>query len=205
MRLAIAFLALLLCSCAAVPSARFDDPRGQADGGASGDGTFRAVAFHAGLRLLDEDEWEPLDDQPALGLEYVHQRRSSHVGLEVGITGSADEDDLTIPGLGTFDTEVALVEVYLGAHRSFLDSETLRPYIGGGATLLSGAIDSSASSTEDDQTVALYLRGGLGYLVADGVEIGGELRTVLGAELDFDGAEIDADYLQATAFVAFRL
>lgn len=198
----LAALAALLTSCAAASGARVSPSLAPPS-----DAGVRALSIHAGTRSFDEDDWAPVEDQLAFALDYAAQSAGAAVGFEVGASYSADEDDIFVPGFGEFDAEATFVELYAGVHKSFETGQGVRPSLGAGLTLVSAEVEvaqGGSSASEDDETLGFYLHGGVGFPIGERIEIGADLRAVLGAELDIAGVDADADYLQATAFLAFR-
>jgi len=81
--ISMSILALLAVSgCSAVPG-----PARPHDGGFPQN----RIGLYLGQRALDEDDYEPVDEQAAFGLEFSSGGQES-VGWEFGLFGSYDED-----------------------------------------------------------------------------------------------------------------
>ena len=161
-----------------------------------------------GYREFDEGDWDPLDQQFALGLEVDLRPRASPLGIEFGVQGSfdSDEDD-------GFDLSVSVVELYVGPRLTFdLSQGRLHPYLGGGVSLMRAdtelALDLGGATllaTDDDHLLAAYAHAGLLIDVSDSVHIGFDVRGVFGSDFEFDGGGIpivaESDYVQAAVLI----
>jgi opacity protein-like surface antigen len=168
-----------------------------------GDESFQQIALHVGLRKLDDD-WEPIEEQLAFGLDYAKQNAGAMVGFEGGVSYSADDDDISGTNL---DIEAELWELYLGAHKSFFDVGPMRPYVGAGLSYLMADVEVSgggASADEDDDSFGFYVRGGVGVDLSENLEIGADVRATFMDELDF-GVDVDSDYLQGSVFLGLKI
>lgn len=156
------------------------------------------ITFYLGGRTLDEQDFEPVERHGVFGIEYSDQPEGSAVGFEVGLQLSYDEDDF-----GGADVEAALGEVYGGVCKRF-GSGRLRPVLGGGLSLLTAMIDVGGFD-DHDSSLAGYVHGGLGLAVGSNLSLGLDARYLFGSELDFGGAEGDADYFQLALFLGAGL
>lgn len=158
------------------------------------------VTLYVGQRSLDEDDWTPLEDQTAFAIEFAHEPEDSVIGFELGLAGSAD--DTIVNGV---DVEARTAELYAGVVKSFLRNKgAVRPYIGGGISLISAEIEASAGGQtvdDDDSSVAGYLHGGAAVHLGSAFYLGVDLRVLFGSEVSLFGFDIDADYTQLTAFL----
>ena len=113
---------------------------------ASSDSSFH---FYVGGRNLDDNPWEPLDDQAVFGVE-GHFAPSSLglLELEFGTAISGDEQS---------NVYLTLAELYAGVRVPLVERRpgafTVRPYIGGGVSWLHGDLDASFVSGVDDSSV----------------------------------------------------
>lgn len=169
---------------------------------ATGDSGVRSFDFTLGQRRLDEDDWEPLDEQAAVGFQYAQQSNGAPVGFEVGLLLSFDDD--TISGV---DVEAAVGELYAGVHRSFGSSaSSVRPYVGAGLALISAEIEGSSGGTsvdDDDSSPGIYAHGGVAFQAGSNFRFGIDLRLLTGTDIDLFGVSGDADYVQLGLFLGF--
>jgi opacity protein-like surface antigen len=181
---------LALSACSAVPDAAWQEPHENPD-------RPTRVGLYLGQRNLDEDDYEPVDEQVMLGLEFVHEAADSVVGWEFGLAGSADEETVQILGEDV-DVEATTGEVYAGIRKS-IGSGRFRPYIGGGVAYIQSELEVSTplgSADVDDGSIAGYLHVGVSFDLTPGFFIGVDLRALLGSDVDYEGFESDADYEQ---------
>lgn len=183
MKLALCLALSSLAACASVQSSPTPVPDSTAP-------PENRIGIYLGQRQLDEDEWEPLDEQPVFGLEYSREAEGDAVGFEVGIMGSADDDTV----LGT-DVEVSTGELYGGIRKTF-GEDVLRPYVGAGLSFLNLQVDASGLGDDDDTSPAFYAHGGLAIAASDTFMIGLDLRFLLGSDLEIAGVDTDSDYVQ---------
>jgi hypothetical protein len=181
---------LALSACSAVPTAAWQEPHENPD-------RPTRVGLYLGQRNLDEDDYEPVDEQVMLGLEFVHEAADSVVGWEFGLAGSADEETVQILGEDV-DVEATTGEVYAGIRKS-IGSGRFRPYIGGGVAYIQSELEVSTplgSADVDDGSIAGYLHVGVSFDLTPGFFIGVDLRALLGSDVEYEGFESDADYEQ---------
>jgi hypothetical protein len=157
--------------------------------------------------------FEDLDEAVALGVHFAYEPPSWPVGLEMGVLGGYSEDDALaeLPEIGPvdLDLELSTSELYFGLGRSFRLGERWRPYVGAGLSLVmvEGELSSTVlggSDTEDDLSAAGYVHGGVLVELGRSFHVGLDGRAVLGTDLELDGLEIDADYLQLALVAGWR-
>ena len=190
MKLALALASIsALASCAALPSAPL--PQGETVSKSN------RIALYVGRRDLDEDDYEPVDEQIAIGIEFSHERSGSAIGWEIGAMGSGDEDDA-----GGMDVEGATVEGYAGLKKSFGDGN-VRPYVGAGVSYIAAAKDLIGPGDEHDESIAGYAHGGLTIDLTQALYIGADFRALFGSDIELAGIDTDADYLQLAFVLGF--
>ena len=156
------------------------------------------VSLLLGGRSFDDD-WSPVEDQGAIGIEADWRPSDWLVGFEVGATFSSEDDEGRVSGFGNVDAEATFYEVYAGARASF-GSGKLHPYLGAGITLLVSDVEVEAmglSDSDTDGSAGVYAHGGLLFDVTEALVLGLDVRGVGGTDLDFEGIDADADYVQA--------
>jgi len=187
MKAALGLAVLGLASCAAAPA------RAPVQGRPSR--LDNQIALYFGERHLDEDDWEPVDEQVTLGIEYSHESPGSAVGFEVGVMGSTDDD-----AIGAVDVEARTGEIYGGIHKTFGD-DIVRPYVGGGLAMIRVEADFGPGD-DDDASFAGYVHGGLAVAASEAFHIALDLRFLLGSDVDIAGVDMDADYGQLALVLA---
>jgi len=189
----VAVSALLsLSSCMSAPAAQVPvgrgsnsmEPRGQ-------------LALYVGGRSFDQDLWAPVEDHGVLGFEYSHQDSPDSFGWEIGLQGSGD--DGTFAG---FDVEGRTGEVYAGMRKAF-GADTVRPYVGGGLSVIRAEID-AAGAEDSDVSAAAYLHAGVEFLISPTFFLGIDIRGLFGSDIDIGGVNGDADYGQGAFTFGWR-
>lgn len=188
MTLARCALALSLTSCAAVQAV---DP-------APAPPAERANRFsiYLGRRQLDSDAYEPVDDQPALGLEYVRESPGSALGFEAGWFASRSLKQQS----GT-EIEGHSSEIFLGAQKSF-GLQAVHPYLGMGVSIIATRLDVRGSS-DDGASLGYYAHGGIRFDVSSSLYLGLDLRTLYGSDIEYDAGTVDGDYVQWALLAGF--
>jgi len=124
-------------------------------------------------------------------------------------TGSFIPAQKTEIGLVDLDLELMTSELAVGVVKTFLPDSNVHPYLGAGLALVlvDGELSSTVlggSDTEDDFSPAGYVHGGVLFDVAPSFHLGVDGRAVLGTDLDLDGLEVDADYLQLAFLLGWK-
>jgi opacity protein-like surface antigen len=164
----------------------------------------RSIEILYGFRALDEDDWEPVDQQTAIGLMFAMQGEDAIIGFETGLMLSFDEDEI-----GAADVDATLGEIYVGAHRTFGTSAWFaRPYVGAGVSLIRAALEIDAPGNDvddDDSSVGFYAHGGVAFRLGDSLSLGVDGRFLGGTDLELFGGDTDVDYLQLGVFLGIDI
>ena len=187
MKLAAFLLLAQLASCAAVAPA--------GPGPAAPPPYENRFALYLGQRSLDEDDWEPVEDQLTLGFDYSHEAAGSAIGFEVGLFASGDDEEVA-----GADVEGPTLELSAGIRKTFAEGSRIRPYLGAGVAVINA--EAEVGGSDDDTSLAGYAHGGLGYQISDTFVIGVDLRVLFGSDLEIAGVDTDADYGQLALVLA---
>jgi len=190
MKLGLGFALTLFCSCTALPSGVSQAPQSSPGG--------ERLALYLGQRNLDEDDYDPVDEQPTFGIEYSSEAPDSTIGWEVGLMGSKDED--TVAG---FDLSGSTGELYGGIRKSFGEG-TVRPYIGAGLSAINSELEVAGLGSEDDSSLAGYAHGGLMFDVSQSFFLGIDVRVLFGSDVSYGTFETDVDYGQLALVLGWR-
>jgi hypothetical protein len=160
------------------------------------------VAVLLGGRALDEDVWDPVEDQVVIGLEADFRPARSPIGIEVGVQGSNgyDHDFLGV------DLDASMGELYVGP-RLTIDAGRVHPYVGVGASFFAVDLEGFSGSVfvrDDDVGIGAYAHAGVYVNVAPAFNIGFDVRTLFGTDVDLFGADGDADYVQGALLLGVR-
>jgi opacity protein-like surface antigen len=197
---AVSALALLAASCTSVASAGT---------GIDSDHSSSTLDLHIGIRSLDDHDWQPVDDQAVLGIEYVHEPPESTVGLEFGFFASeSSEDDFIVSPTNTVDARSRTRELTLGVHKYLpVHYEGIHPYLGGGLSLLRAEVRGASGSgqgTDDDGSAGLYLHGGVEFDLSANFFLGVDLRFRGGNEVELFDEKESTGYSQVTIVLGLR-
>lgn len=189
MKTAVSILLLALASCAAAPSPAVQEMT-------SAERANR-ISLYVGQRDLDHHDYDPVDDQGTVGLEYAHERPGSVVGFEVGAMGSRDDEHES--GL---DFKGRTGEVYAGLRKSF-GSDVVRGYFGAGVSYIQSKVEVEGIGDDDDTSLAGYVHGGITADVSSSMYLGLDLRFLFASDMTIAGVETDADYGQLALVLGF--
>lgn len=164
------------------------------------------VALLVGGRALDEDDWAPVDEHGVLGVEVDLRPRHSALGIEIGAMGSAGyEDDFQNSGI---DIEATLGELYVGPRLTLdLADDVAHLYVGGGFSVVSASAEGTLgflTASDDDVSAAAYAHGGVYFSLSPNFQLGADVRSLFGSDLDLFGVPLDADYAQVALLIGVR-
>ncbi len=158
--------------------------------------------FLLGWRMLDEDLWEPTEDQPVFGVTVDFAPDPWPVQLAIGLYGSTDEEELDL-GVFGFSTSgeftASVTELSFGVLKSWEVAGNVHPYVGGGLSFVEAEAElesGSSSVDDDDNSPALYGHGGVSWRLGSRFNIGVDGRFLVGSDIELFDSEGDADYFQ---------
>ena len=133
------------------------------------------INLHLGGKILDKGDWEPLESQDEFGIEFDFRGYDLPISIAMGFSTSSDEDNLD-----GFEIEAETTEFYIGAKKIWeSESSIVRPFIGGGLSLIVGEIEGSNwgySDSESDSSLGIWIGGGLYWTLAENLNIGLDLK-----------------------------
>jgi hypothetical protein len=152
----------------------------------------------AGQKALDEENFEPLDEQTQFGVLLDFKKENWPVSLAIDYLSSSDDiaENDPFTGLG-MSIEVSTSEFDVGLRKIFDGSESrVKPYIGGGIAFINfettASISGFLSETVEDDATGYWLNGGVYWTLGEGFNIGVDLRysTADVEELDIGGTHV---------------
>ncbi len=160
----------------------------------------------AGVRALDEDDFEPVEEQPVFGVETTVPLEAVDADVEVGVSVSSEEDDVFLPGIGNIDAEATLTEVWVGIRKALAPESAITPYVGAGLSIIN--VDAEVglgglAASDDDTSPGIYVHGGLMSDVSEHLRVGVDLRALLATDVEIAGVSGDADHFQAAVFLGY--
>jgi hypothetical protein len=155
------------------------------------------LSLFVAQRSLDEQDYQPVERQPTLGIEYANESREDRFGWEVALFASRDEDD----SAGVEYTG-STREASFGIRKSF-GTRKARPYVGGGLAYVDAKVDPSGAASDSDGSFAGYFHFGFDVPVTPSFLLGLDIRVLHGSELEIAGLDTDADYAQVALKIGF--
>jgi hypothetical protein len=144
------------------------------------------VNFVLGLKMLDEDDWAPVEDQGELGALISWGKEGWPVHIAIDILGtSATEENLFFLA----DVEGSTFELDVGV-RKVWGKNIVRPFLGGGIALITAEFEAFGIS-DDDNAVGGWIDGGVFWRLGERFNIGFEVR-VSRAEVTIFGVDAEA-------------
>jgi len=191
----LASLVVLGAGCSALPAAgEGRDAVAEADLALRG----RQSDLRAGARSFEGDGFGRMDDQLALGVDYLAPIGLANVRLETGLHYSFDETQGETAS-NTENLETYTLELTAGPNVAWSVGR-FRPYLGAGGSLIfvqQRALDAADDVFRDnDITWGGYLGGGLLFQMTRSSHVGLEYRHLFAAEVTLDGQDVDASYDQ---------
>jgi len=190
-------LQALLCALAAFAGLLVVPTAALADGN---------MNFVYGQRSLDEDFWEPTEDQTVIGGTLDFGGANWPVHIAAGYYKSDDDGTLnSFPILGSVDLDAELSEWSVGVHKVW-KAGMVRPFVGGGISFVSADADVSSvfgDVSDDDDSTGVYVQGGVFWRLGEFFNIGFDARLLEGTDVTLFDMDGDADYWQIGALVGF--
>ncbi len=138
-----------------------------------------------GAKALDEDTWEPAEEQDEFGIEVDFKQHGWPVSIAI--------DFLSASGEGTYwgvEFESETSELNVGVRKIWDKSPHARPFIGGGIAFITGEF-SGLGVSDDDSATGFWIGGGVYWTVAQNFNIGFEAKSS-SADITLYGIEGDA-------------
>ncbi len=152
----------------------------------------RHLTLLLGQRELDDNTAENLDidEQFMFGIEFDASDRGTGNGFEVGISHSEEDSHV-----GGFSVDAELTELYGGYRKTFRpEADDYHPYVSIGGSLINADVDIGPQS-DDDTTLAAYVRAGIVWELDSRFRLGVDYRRLMG-EFDLFGDDFAADFDQ---------
>jgi opacity protein-like surface antigen len=144
----------------------------------------------AGQKILDEDDWEPIDEQLAFGVMADLGIPGWPVNLALDVFYSFNDDEV-----GGVDVSGDTLEFNLGVRKYFAltgdKEEGLSIFVGGGLCLAFASAEVDGES-EDANGVGFWVDAGLIYTLGGGWTIGAEVGFT-SADVEFEDADVEAE------------
>lgn len=168
-------------------------------------GTMNSLALLLGGRVLDNEDWSPLDDQLMLGLEFASVPKYFPVGIEFGYQGSYVSEDVA-NGASTESLTGGLHEFYVGPRFGTQDPAWAL-WAGLGFSVIYAKMDGLVlgnKSSDNDTVFGAYAHVGVEYKVSEAFGIGLDARGMYGQDASLDAVERKTSYLQMALLLALH-
>lgn len=160
-----------------------------------------------GTKMLDDDDWEPVEEQDQLGVLVDFRPTAWPVNLAIDLLRS--QDDASFGSAVGVDVEIT--EVDFGVRKHWDRSSLFRPYIGGGLAYVSADLEVSVSlppfgsdsETFDDSAFGLWVNGGVYWSIRNAFNIGIDLR-YSDADVSFAGVDANAGGVHAGLLLGYH-
>ena len=149
-------------------------PVAQAEDAPTGNWTGNVSGF-LGYKSVDDNDWQDLDSQIAIGVITDVRQHSWPVSIAADFMLSGDVNES-----GTNKDTAAIGEIHLGVRKVFtLNNSPFSPYIGGGVAFVSANLEhenAGVSTEEDDQATGTWVGAGTYYAITPEFNIGLDVR-----------------------------
>ncbi len=144
-----------------------------------------------GQRSLDKDDWEPVEDQFVFGIEVDQYERDESFGWEVAVQYSEDDGSVLGTDIGGSTTEFSF-----GVRKTFATSGRIHPYIGAGISSMHAQSDITGAPSDEDSAIGGYAHGGVYWNLGQNLNVGVDVRTLQFTDINLNGVDADANYVQ---------
>jgi len=168
------------------------------------------VNVFLGAKMLDKDDWEPVDEQFEAGVLIDFKQKSWPVSIAIDFLRSSDEEDVSFAvlnfGTFSFNLEGNTTEFNLGVRKIWDNLTMVHPFVGGGLAVINAEVKGTAlgvSVSEDDTGVGVWLEGGAYVTLSEHFNIGAEARWSK-AEVTLFNVDGEAGGFHIGALLGFR-
>lgn len=147
-----------------------------------------------GQKSLNKDDWQPLDEQFELGVQYDFRPVEWPVNLAVDLLYSWDEGRLYDPWWGSIDLRARTLELDLGVRKIWERHSYIRPFVGGGPALIWAEADGSAfgiTVSDDNWGLGIWVGGGAYVTLVEWLNLGLQAKYSW-AEVDLFDVDVEA-------------
>jgi opacity protein-like surface antigen len=173
MKNTLLILVCIICLYGAADYAQGYDPLGDWTGN---------LNFMLGAKVLEEDDWDPVDRQSELGILIDFKQLDWPVSIAIDLLTSIDRRSFFDPFWGfTVNVEGSTFETNLGVRTYIHPREGMNIYFGGGVALVSAKIrvsDAGWSESDTDSEAGFWLNFGITWSLGEtrAFNIGFDLR-----------------------------
>lgn len=139
------------------------------------------VDFYLGGKTLNGAEWGPADHESVVGLDADFRDSEWPLSVELGLQGATGQGTS-----GAVTTTSRTSEMFAGVKKIWNVAPLVRPYLDAGLAIVNGQLENSspgAFESESDDTVGLWVGGGLYWTIQQAFNVGLGVR--------FEGAQVN--------------
>ncbi|HEX4825265.1 MAG TPA: hypothetical protein VFV19_13245 [Candidatus Polarisedimenticolaceae bacterium] len=136
------------------------------------------VNLFVGEKLMDKQDWDPVEDQPEFGVMFAFGLEHSPVHFAMDILYSQKDSVVDSPFLGPVDVKSSSAEYAIGV-RKVWDLGAFHPLVGAGGCLVAVNLDYDAPGFHPhyaDNAYGLWIEGGLSWRLAGHMNLGLDAR-----------------------------
>jgi len=131
------------------------------------------VNFFLGQKMLEEGDWEPIENQGEFGAQITVGKEQWPVQIAIDVLGSSKEDEVF-----GIDVRGGTVEVDFGVRKIFGKND-VHPFVGGGIASIFGVAEGELfgfSVDDDDSAAGFWVDGGVFWRLGKRFNIGLDVR-----------------------------
>lgn len=159
------------------------------------------INFIVGTKLMNENDWEPLDEQTEIGVEGDIGMTDFPLYFTMGYLYS--HDDTTLYGVVI---DASTKEFYFGPKLIFNPNKYVHPFVGAGLAIISTELEGSGygiTVSDEDQATGLWASGGIMFTIADHLNLGVNVRYSK-AEAELYGYDTSGGGLHYQALIGYH-
>jgi opacity protein-like surface antigen len=169
------------------------------------------VSVFLGNKTLNEDDWNPVDDQTEIGFLLDFRPENWPVNIAIDYLDSSEYKIQYTPSR-SIRIDGITREINIGIRKIFEISPTIHPYIGGGVAYIYGEFETSelffspfsiTISLDNDAGTGIWVDGGVCWNFAKRWHAGVDLRYSK-AEITLFGTDVEAGGFHAGLLAGFH-
>ena len=136
------------------------------------------VNLFVGEKILSKGDWEPVDQQPEIGVALAFGIERAPVHLAIDLFASRKSDTVDVPGLGPADVSARTREFSLGIRKVWTPGH-FRPFVGAGGCIVNVDLTVEAPGfhqSNQDNAYGVWVEGGLMWRLGGHVNLGLDAR-----------------------------
>lgn len=134
--------------------------------------------FFAGQKWMKTSDWEPVEEQPEIGIMFAFGIERAPVHFALDVLGSQKTETVDSPFLGPVDVKATTREYAIGVRKVWTPGVT-RPFIGAGGCMVMVDLDFDAPGFHQsfgDNAYGLWIEGGVTWRIVKHMNLGLDVR-----------------------------